>query len=156
VPRRISLKFLESEDGSGPWSRYLATPDSEKSKPRGKEFKFLSDSMVQLLQLCSDVIGVKPRKLLLRVKYVEWTIIFSAQVPVAQEQPSPSSTKVAGESSCRSSDSEEEQLSDDGSDSSFSCCCSDCSHSSTGSSHSSAGSSHSGSECSESDSFYSE
>ena len=147
VPRRISLKALELEDGTGPWSRYLATPDSQEARARGKEFKFLSDSMVQLLQLCSDLISVKPHKLLLRVKHVEWTIIFSAAVPVAQERVSSSSSsnsKDAGGVTCRSSDSEEEHLSDGGSDSSCSCCCSDCSRSSIGSFYS-------GSESSDSD-----
>lgn len=130
VPRRVHLDILEGDDdddgSGGPWSRYLATPETQYSRTPGKEFSYLSDSMVLLLQLCSDVVDVEATKLLLRVKYVEWTIIFASGAPVAPSVVS----------SSESSSSSDEELSEDedssGSEcsSSFlsdcSCSCSEC------------------------------
>ncbi len=126
VPRRVPLDALESgDDGSGPWSRYLATPETEHSRTPGKEFNYLSDSMVLLLQLCSDVVDVEATKLLLRVKYVEWTIIFASGVPVA-----PSVSSLADSSSSDEELSDDEDSSGSECSSSFlsecSCTCSEC------------------------------
>ena len=156
TPQRIPLDALEEGDVSEPWSRYLATPDTMDSKTAGKEFQLVSDSMVLLLQLCSDVVDVRARNLLCRVRQVEWSIISRAEVPVAPKLSTSSSEDVTASlhssedvtASLHSSDSKGSSSSSTQSSESDGGSCSKCSCSSSSSSCSRSECSCSCSECS--------
>lgn len=82
TPRLIPLCALEKDgDSCSPWSRYLATPGPGVAAPSSKEVHLVSNSMLLLLHLCSDVVDVEVRKLLQWVSHVEWTIIRTHKVP---------------------------------------------------------------------------
>ena len=91
VPRLIPLCALKKDDDiCSPWSRYLATPGPAASMPGTKAVDRVSNSMLLLLQLCSDVVDVDVSKLLQWVSHVEWTIIRTHAVAgVSADTPSP-------------------------------------------------------------------
>ena len=103
TPRLIPLWALEmDDDGLGPWSRYVATPAPSIAAGSNKEVDGVSNSMLLLLQLCSDVIDAEPRKLLQCVSHVEWTIIRTHKIdnvsPVLSSPPADESPPPADES----------------------------------------------------------
>lgn len=82
TPRLIPLCALGNDsEGCGPWSRYLATPGPVVAAGPSKEVDSVSNSMLLLLQLCSDVVDVEVKRLLRWVSHVEWTIIRTHGVP---------------------------------------------------------------------------
>lgn len=97
TPRLIPLCELQKdEDSCGPWSRYFATPGPVDAARPSSEVDCVSNSMLLLLQLCSDVMDVEVRRLLWWVRHVEWTIIRTHGIAcVLQSSPSPAHVSSA-------------------------------------------------------------
>ena len=73
VPRRIPLSALLHDPDHAPWRKYLATPMT--SDDPLVDFKCLPNSVVLLLELCSDVVDTPPLTLMQQVRNVEWQVI---------------------------------------------------------------------------------
>ena len=75
VPRLIPLTALLEDSDHAPWRQYFATPAvADKNHPE-QDIELLSNSMVLLLQLCSDVVDTSIVDLMQWVRHVEWEII---------------------------------------------------------------------------------
>lgn len=73
TPRLIPLSALLGKKGESPWKQYTATPNTSDD-PR-EDFCGLSNSMVLLLELCSDVVDTTALALMKALRVVEWKII---------------------------------------------------------------------------------
>lgn len=72
-PRLIPLSALLDQGENSPWKRYTATPTTSDD-PR-EDFRGLSNSMVLLLELCSDVVDCTALALMHALRDVEWKVI---------------------------------------------------------------------------------
>ncbi len=72
-PRLLPLSALLEGTDDPPWRHYTATPTTSDD-PR-EDFRGLSNSMVLLLELCSDVVDSTALALMQALRAVEWKII---------------------------------------------------------------------------------